>query len=124
LGQRTNPLTAGARCATSRSSDETIIENNPDKKNDNPDRAHADQAPGRSRHAAAARSDKTYTRAEIGHLYEMHCKGSPIIIGAEWQRIENDIFAVGREGRILGHLNLTRARRTFDVRLHAAAPLS
>jgi hypothetical protein len=63
----------------------------------------ADQAssPGRPRRAPEKR---TYTRAEIGQLYEQHRKGAE----AEWARLESDIFAAQHENRIQGTPYLTK----------------
>jgi hypothetical protein len=53
--------------------------------------------------AAPARSSgkPVYTRAQIAELYSRHRKGAYAGREAEWARQEEDIFAAGREGRIL-----------------------
>jgi hypothetical protein len=55
----------------------------------------------RSRNTAAP-SKPIYTRDQIGRLYEAHRKGAYAGREAEWNRIENDIFAAQREGRVQG----------------------
>ena len=62
---------------------------------------HRDRSPQRSRNTAAP-SKRTYTRAQIQQLYEQHRKGAYAGREAEWNRIENDIFAAQREGRVQG----------------------
>jgi hypothetical protein len=56
----------------------------------------------------------TYTRQQITQLYEQHRKGAYAGREQEWQRLEHDIIAAGREGRILG---------AVDVLGNEAAPL-
>jgi hypothetical protein len=63
--------------------------------------AQASPSPHRSRHTAAP-SKPVYTRAQIQQLYEAHRKGAYAGREAEWNRIENDIFAAQREGRVQG----------------------
>jgi hypothetical protein len=41
-----------------------------------------------------------YTRPQIKTLYEQHRRGAYLGREAEWTRIEADIFAAQREGRI------------------------
>jgi hypothetical protein len=43
------------------------------------------------------------TRARIKELGELHRKGK--LQGAEWERIEQEIIAAAREGRVLGALD-------------------
>ena len=50
----------------------------------------------------------TYTRETIGQLYEAHRKGAYAGREAEWARIEADIFAAQREGRVQGVPYLTK----------------
>lgn len=62
-------------------------------------------APGRGVPASGGDShiplDKpTYTRAQIATLYSQHRKGAYVGREAEWARLEVDIIAAGREGRI------------------------
>ena len=49
-----------------------------------------------------------YTRETIGQLYEAHRKGAYAGREAEWARIEADIFAAQREGRVQGVPYLTK----------------
>jgi hypothetical protein len=62
-------------------------------------------APRRPRPAA---SKPTYTRQQIGQLYEAHRKGAYANREAEWNRIEGDIFQAQREGRVVGAPFLTK----------------
>lgn len=62
-------------------------------------------APGRPRPASGGESsmplDKPqYTRAQIAQLYRQHQKGAYVGREAEWNRLDADIIAAGREGRI------------------------
>jgi hypothetical protein len=62
-------------------------------------------APGRARPAtggdASLPPDKPiYTRAQLRELYSMHRKGAYVGREAEWARLDADIIAAGREGRI------------------------
>lgn len=62
-------------------------------------------APGRGRPAAGGETPLPpekpfYTRAQIKSLYEQHRKGAYIGREAEWARLDADIIAAGREGRI------------------------
>jgi hypothetical protein len=51
-------------------------------------------------------SDKPiYTRAQIADLYERH-RRAYVNREAEWARQEADIIAAGREGRILGAVDV------------------
>jgi hypothetical protein len=61
--------------------------------------------PGRARSAtggdASLPADRpTYTRVQIKQLYEQHRKGAYLGREAEWARLEADLFAAQREGRI------------------------
>jgi hypothetical protein len=65
-------------------------------------------APARQ-HAAQSRSVGTsgkpiYSREQIKQLYEQHRLGQ--IDDRRWNQIEADIFAAGREGRVVGALSL------------------
>jgi len=51
--------------------------------------------------AQSSYDQRTYTRAEIARLYSQHHKGAFKGREAEWQALERDIIAAGREGRIL-----------------------
>jgi len=51
-----------------------------------------------------------YTRADILRLHEQHRKGAFAGREVEWARIENDIIAAGREGRIIGGIPLEKSR--------------
>jgi hypothetical protein len=62
-------------------------------------------APGRGRPASGGEAsvppDKpTYTRPQIRQLYEQHRRGAYVGREAEWARLDADIIAAGREGRI------------------------
>jgi hypothetical protein len=46
-------------------------------------------------------ADKRF-HAQIGELYPPHCKGAYAGREAEWDRIQADIFAAQREGRVQG----------------------
>jgi hypothetical protein len=59
-------------------------------------------------HNTATPSKPTYTRAQIGALYEQHRKGAYRGREAEWTRIENDIFSAQREGRVQDSPYLTK----------------
>jgi hypothetical protein len=48
-----------------------------------------------------AHGKPTYTRAQIAQLYEQHRRGAYAGREIEWARLEHDIIAAGREGRIL-----------------------
>jgi len=56
---------------------------------------------------SAAHGKPIYTRELIGELYERHRKGEFAGREKEWARIENDIFAAQREGRVQAHPYLT-----------------
>jgi hypothetical protein len=49
---------------------------------------------------------KIYTRDQIANFYELHRKGTYTGREAEWARLEYEIIAAGREGRILGAVDL------------------
>jgi|SRR6516225_2144651 hypothetical protein len=51
-----------------------------------------------------------YSRSEILRLHEQHRKGAYAGREVEWARIENDIIAAGREGRIIGGIPLEKSR--------------
>jgi hypothetical protein len=64
-------------------------------------------APGRARPAGGDYSSlppekPTYTRAQLRELYAAHRKGAYVGREAEWARIDADIIAAGREGRVMG----------------------
>lgn len=63
-------------------------------------------APGRARSASSGKP--SYTREQIGQLYEANRKGAYVGRESEWARIENDIFAAQREGRVQGLPYLTK----------------
>jgi hypothetical protein len=60
----------------------------------------------RQSRASAPAGTRTYSRAEIGRLYEQHRKG--LLTGEVWARQEADIFSAQREGRVLDHPYLTK----------------
>jgi hypothetical protein len=55
---------------------------------------------GNHTHAAWSFGKRTYSREQIGQLYGAHRKGDFAGREDEWNRIEADIFAAQREGRI------------------------
>jgi hypothetical protein len=62
-------------------------------------------APGRARPASGGDTslppDKPiYTRAQIKELYSLHRRGAYVGREADWNRLDLDIIAAGREGRI------------------------
>jgi len=64
-------------------------------------------APGRARPAGSDISGlppekPIYTRAQLRELYAAHRKGAYVGREQEWARIDADIIAAGREGRVLG----------------------
>jgi hypothetical protein len=61
--------------------------------------AGTSQAPRRGRSVAAGKP--VYTRPQIASLYQAHQKGAYVGREAEWNRLERDIIAAGREGRVL-----------------------
>jgi hypothetical protein len=48
----------------------------------------------------------TYTRRQVAQLYDGHRRGAYAGREAEWNRIEADIIAASREGRILGGVDV------------------
>jgi hypothetical protein len=55
----------------------------------------------------ARRSDRPiYTRDQISKLYRAHQQGAYTGREAEWARLEHEIIAAGREGRILGAVDV------------------
>jgi hypothetical protein len=70
----------------------------------------ADQARAPSGSSRQARSfgKPTSTREQIGQLYEQHRKGAYTGREDEWNKIEADIFAAQREGRVQGPPYLTK----------------
>jgi hypothetical protein len=65
------------------------------------------QAPGQPRQShGSAPSGRTYSRAEIGRLYEQHRKG--LLTGEAWARQEADIFSAQRDGRVVDYPYLTK----------------
>jgi hypothetical protein len=50
-----------------------------------------------------------YSRAEILRLHEQHRRGAYAGREAEWARLEHDIIAAGREGRVIGGVPLDRS---------------
>jgi hypothetical protein len=63
-------------------------------------------APGHTRSASSGKN--FYSRDDITRLYEMHRKGAFTGREAEWNRIEQDIFAAQREGRIEQRAYMTK----------------
>jgi hypothetical protein len=63
----------------------------------------AARSPGTSRPRTASGGQQVYTRDQIKQLGELHRKGK--LVGAEWDRIERDIIAAAREGRVVGALD-------------------
>ena len=63
-------------------------------------------APGRTRSASSGK--QTYTRPQIAALYEQRRQGLWAGREAEWARIEHDIFAAQKEGRVQGLPYLTK----------------
>ena len=51
-----------------------------------------------------------YTRGDILGLHEQHRRGAYAGREIEWMRIEHDIIAAGREGRIVGGIPLEKSR--------------
>jgi hypothetical protein len=69
------------------------------------------QAGGQASGRTAARGDKPiYTRAQIAWFYNQHRKGAYKGREAEWSRIDADIIAAGREGRVLDAQSPTGSR--------------
>jgi hypothetical protein len=56
---------------------------------------------GTGQRTRTASNKPTYTRDQITQLYRAHQKGAYAGREAEWRRLEYDIIAAGREGRIL-----------------------
>jgi hypothetical protein len=61
---------------------------------------HTEHA-GTGQRTRPAHGKPIYTRAQIAQLYEQHRRGAYAGREAEWRRLEYDIIAAGREGRIL-----------------------
>jgi hypothetical protein len=61
----------------------------------------AARSPDRSRPKST--SGQVYTRDQIKQLHELHRRGR--LQGAEWDRLEQDIIAAAREGRVVGALD-------------------
>jgi hypothetical protein len=49
---------------------------------------------------------RTYTREQIGQLYEKRRKGG--YTDDTWNRIEQDIFAAQKDGRVIAHPYITK----------------
>src|SRR5262245_39204736 len=64
----------------------------------------ASTAPARS----TRERGRIYSRDDIRRLYGMHRKGEFTGQEAEWRRIEYDIIAAGREGRVLNPDTVTK----------------
>jgi hypothetical protein len=62
------------------------------------------QSPPARGQAAGRRSSgkPIYSRDDIKRMYEQHRKGAWTGREVEWQRLEHELIAAGREGRILG----------------------
>jgi hypothetical protein len=57
---------------------------------------------------ASMPSDKPiYTRAQVARLYDQHLRGAYAGREAEWARQEVDLIRAGREGRILGAVDVS-----------------
>jgi hypothetical protein len=73
-------------------------------------RGHSPSAAGASSsssgRARSAPSGRMYTRSEITKLYDHHRRGAYAGREIEWQRQEYDIIAAGREGRIVGGVDV------------------
>jgi hypothetical protein len=52
------------------------------------------------------RAKPVYTNARIAQLYDQHRRGAYTGREAEWARLEVDIIAAGREGRIQNPVDL------------------
>jgi hypothetical protein len=61
-----------------------------------------------NRQAGSYYGKPTYTPAQIKELYEQHRKGAWTGREPEWDRLEADIFAAQREGRVLTTPYLTK----------------
>jgi hypothetical protein len=57
-------------------------------------------SPGAPRRARSATTKPFYSHEDIRRLYEQHRRGAYNGREAEWNRIEHDIFAAQREGRV------------------------
>jgi len=66
------------------------------------EQAAGHQGQAQSRQVTAGKP--TYTRAQILQLHSLRRKGA--YSHAEWARLEADIIAAGREGRIAGAMSL------------------
>jgi hypothetical protein len=65
-------------------------------------------SPTTNRQARSYSGKPTYTRTQIGQLYEQHRKGAWTGREDEWARLEADFFAAQREGRVAGGPYLTK----------------
>jgi hypothetical protein len=71
------------------------------------DRA-SERAPSRARRRSAAPGETVYTNDSIRKLYEAHRRGVYANRPDDWSRIEADIFAAQREGRVQAAVFLTK----------------
>jgi hypothetical protein len=62
----------------------------------------------RRRYAMPSEKKPIYTRPQILQLYAQHRRGAYTGREAEWARIENDIIAAGREGRVANAVPLAK----------------
>jgi hypothetical protein len=60
----------------------------------------------RQSRASAPAGTRTYSRAEIGRLYEQRRKG--LLTGEAWARQEADIFSAQKDGRLVDYPYLTK----------------
>jgi len=72
--------------------------------------------------APAPDGEHIYSRFEILQLHAQHRKGAFAGREIEWARIENDIVAAGREGRVIGGISLEKSR-SGDSRSPSSARL-
>lgn len=64
------------------------------------------QAPAARQARSTYGAGRVYSRDDIKALYEQHRKGAWAGREAEWSRVEQDIIAASREGRIRGAVDL------------------
>jgi hypothetical protein len=65
--------------------------------------SHASTSSGRR--SSSSSYKPTYTRQQIAQLFEQHRRGAYSGREQEWARLEHDIIAAGREGRIIGAID-------------------
>jgi hypothetical protein len=66
--------------------------------------SHASTSSGRR--SSSSSYKPIYTRQQIAQLFEQHRKGAYAGREQEWARLEHDIIAAGREGRVLNPVDL------------------